>query len=169
IRQPQTSDSVLTNAAEIKFALVLDDVRDLNEALRRRVLKILYDMALCIEAKHKSVALDVRLQKIRQAHDDLAQERMRHQRVEGSIAAINQRQPELVVAIRRNAIGKTRKIVDEDLRLAGLRSTNPYSAHAITSGFTDEDERLIGTHGDSVRETEIAENNHPLLFARVDG
>src|SRR5207302_11427889 len=150
-RQRHPSNRVFADAAEIEFSLVLDDVRDLSEALWRRVLKILCDLAICIEAKYESVALDIGLEERRQSPKDFAQERMRHQRVEDSIAAINQRQPELVAAIRRNAIGKTRKIVDEDLRVASRRSSNPYSAHAITSGFTDEDERLIGTDGDTVR------------------
>ncbi len=147
---------------------MLDDVRDLSEALRRRVLKILYHVAIGIEAKHKSVALDIGLEKRRQSPNDFSQERMRHQRVERSIAAINQCQPELVAPIRRNAIGKTRKIVDEDVRVGSPRSTNPYSAHAITSGFTNEDKRLIGTHGDTVWEIEISENNMRLFCARVE-
>ena len=97
--QRQAADGAFADAAKVKRALVLDGVGDLGEALRRRILKITYDVTISVETEHERVALNVWLQKVRQTPDDLLQKRMRLQRIQRGIATINQRQPKGVAVI----------------------------------------------------------------------
>lgn len=93
-------------------------IRDLSEGLRGRILEIPNDSAVYVEAQHKRKAFDVRLEKRRQAPDDLPEEGTGKQEIEARVPAIDQRQPKSILTVPQNAVGESRKIIDEDVRLA---------------------------------------------------
>jgi len=72
------SNRTFADAAKVERAFVLDHVGDSGaEALRRRILKVADYFAIRVEPEHERIALDVRLQEVRQTPDDFLQKRMR--------------------------------------------------------------------------------------------
>jgi len=61
------------DAAKVECAFVLDDIGDLREALRRRILEVVCDFSISVEAERERVALDVWLQEVWETPDDLFQ------------------------------------------------------------------------------------------------
>src|SRR5882762_7078791 len=55
IWQRHAANRALADAAKIKCAFMLDDVGDLREALRRRILEVVCDLSIGVEAERKRV------------------------------------------------------------------------------------------------------------------
>src|SRR5215208_2261412 len=74
--QREAADGVFADAAEIKRAVVFDNVRDFGVAIGGSVLEVFDDAALRIKAEDKGVALRRGLEEFRKASDHLPHRRI---------------------------------------------------------------------------------------------
>src|SRR5215213_1142961 len=97
--QREAADGVFADAAEIKGAVVLDDVCDLGVAVRRAVLKVLDDTALRIQTEDEGIALCRWLHKFGKTRDHLAHRRVRQHSIKNGLARRHEREPEPIAPV----------------------------------------------------------------------
>src|SRR5215213_2037988 len=98
--QREAADGVFADAAEIKRAVVFDNVRDFGVAIGGSVLEVFDDTALRIKAEDKGIALRRGLEEFREASDHLPHKRVRKHSIENGLARRHEREPESIAAVR---------------------------------------------------------------------